>query len=74
MKEGDLIMDGDGKVGVVTSIVLAYVPMKDCPLLDGNSVAMAYFFESKEIDIVYIDEITVITKGDKSVKHILERE
>ena len=34
---------------------------------------MVYFFESKEIDIVYIDEITIITKGDKNGKHILER-
>ena len=66
-------MDGDGKVGVVTSIVLAYIPMKDSPLPDGNSVAMVYFFESKEIDIVYKDEITIITKGDKNGKHILER-
>lgn len=66
-------MDGDGKVGVVTSIVLAYIPMKDNPLLDEASVAMVYFFESQEKDIVYKDEITIITKGDKNGKHILER-
>tara|TARA_R110000824_G_scaffold230500_3_gene418178 strand:- start:65 stop:289 length:225 start_codon:yes stop_codon:yes gene_type:complete len=74
MKEGDLIMDGDGKVGVVTSIVLAYVPIKDLPLPKEASVAMVYFFESQEKDIIYIDEITIITKGDKNGKHFLERE
>ena len=67
-------MDGEGKVGVVTSIVLAYIPIKDKPLLDKASVAMVYFFESQEKDIVYIDEITIITKGDKNGKHFLERE
>tara|TARA_R110000824_G_scaffold193147_1_gene375498 strand:- start:482 stop:706 length:225 start_codon:yes stop_codon:yes gene_type:complete len=74
MKEGNLIRDGDGKVGVVTAIVLAYVPMKDNSLLNESSVAMVYFFESQEIDIVYLDEITIITKGDKNGKHFLERE
>lgn len=67
-------MDGDGRVGVVTSIVIAYIPIKDMPLLDEASVAMVYFFESQEKDIVYRDEITIITKGDKNGKHFLERE
>jgi|15BtaG_2_1085339.scaffolds.fasta_scaffold09324_6 hypothetical protein len=73
MKEGDLVMDGEGKVGTVTAIVLAYVPIKDEPLPEEASVAMVYFFESQREDIVYVDEITILTKGDKNGKHFLER-
>ncbi len=72
MKKGDLVMDADERLGVVVTIVLAYVPVKECVTQGAASVAMVFFFENQEQEIVYADEITVIKKGEFDGTHILE--
>lgn len=73
MKRGDLVTDGENRLGVITTIILTYVPVEGSIVQDGASVAMVYYFKDQKEEVVYADEITVIKKGEDDGKHILER-
>ncbi len=68
MKEGNLVIDGDGNYGVVVCLLLV-TPDGTVPW-DYGSVAFVYFFNTQEDEIVYEDEITII--GEFDGPHILE--
>ena len=68
MKEGDLIEDADGRVGVVTCIVLCF-PEGAIPR-DNGSVGFAFFFDTQKEEIIYVEDIEVI--GEYNGTHFLE--
>ena len=68
MKEGDLIEDADGRVGVVTCIILCF-PEGAIPR-DNGSVGFAFFFDTQKEEIIYVEDIEVI--GEYNGTHILE--
>ena len=68
MKEGDLIEDAEGRIGVITCIVICF-PEGAIPR-DHGSVGFAFFFGNQKEEIVYIEDIEII--GEDNGTHILE--
>ena len=56
MKVGDLIVDGDGRKGVVTAIIQSFTH-SPCA---GAGVGMAFFFAAAEEEIIYEEDVFVI--------------
>ena len=68
MKKGDLIVDGDGRTGFITCMVLVY-PTSMGPKNLGE-VGFAFFFDTQKEEIIYEDDVEVI--GEHNGTHILE--
>ncbi len=58
MIEGDLIMDADGRLGVVLTIVEGFASIGID--IDNTIVGMVYFFDTQEEEIVYEEDVVVI--------------
>ncbi len=68
MKKGDLIENGDGRIGVITCIIICF-PEGAIPR-DHGSVGFAFFFDTQKEEIIYIEDIEVI--GEYNGTHFLE--
>ena len=68
MKKGDLIEDADGRIGVITCIVICF-PEGAIPR-DHGSVGFAFFFDTQKEEIIYVEDIEVI--GEYNGTHFLE--
>tara|TARA_Y100000593_G_C4297968_1_gene331694 strand:+ start:81 stop:251 length:171 start_codon:yes stop_codon:yes gene_type:complete len=54
------VVDADGREGVVTYILIAY--LIEISEEDQGCVGMVYFFEDQTEEIMYADELEFITK------------
>jgi hypothetical protein len=55
MKVGDLIIDPDGRKGVVTALIEVY---QKCVPKEG--VGMAFFFATAEEEIIYEQDVIIV--------------
>jgi hypothetical protein len=56
MKTGDLIVDGDGRKGVVTILIETYCPSEK----PSTNVGMVYFFESGKEEVMYEEDVFIV--------------
>lgn len=69
MKEGDLILDSDNRVGVIICVLEPIVRAFDGDP-DEVKAALAYFFDTNKEEIIFKADIDIIGEGNGA--YILE--